>query len=152
MADPSGLVLDSGVFVRWYVEQEGFEHARRLRAQFLAGEMTLLTTDLARVEVANVLRKKGLLPGLLSRDDYLQATTDIDALGVRVEVTTTDVLTRAAALAADRSVTVFDALFVGLALSTGLPLVTADKKLASTAAAIVSTVLLHGVPSDAPSP
>jgi len=112
----------------------------------------LLTTDLARVEVANVLRKKGLLPGLLSRDDYLQATTDIDALGVQVDVTTTDVLTRAAALAADRSVTVFDALFVGLALSTGLPLVTADKKLASTAAAIVSTVLLHGVPSGAPSP
>jgi len=140
--DRPAFVLDSGVFLRWYVEQAGCTAARELRTRFLRGDVHLLTTDLARVEVANVLRKKGLLPGLLSRDDYLQATTDIDALGVRVEVTTTDVLTRAAALAADRSVTVFDALFVGLALATGLPLVTADKKLASTAALLVSTTVL----------
>lgn len=31
------LVLDSGVFVRWYLPQVGHEHARRVRDDYLAG-------------------------------------------------------------------------------------------------------------------
>jgi len=139
------LVLDSGVFVRWYLPQVGHEHARRVRDDYLAGELLLATPDLARVEVANVLRRKGLVAGLLSREDYLAAAGDIDALGVQVQPTDEEVLSRAVVLSADYMISVLDALFLDLAVVTGGTLVTADKGLASTAAQLVSTILLRGI-------
>lgn len=138
-------MLDSGVFVRWYLPQVGHEHARRVRDDYLAAELALATPDLARVEVANVLRRKGLVAGLLSREDYLAAAGDIDALGVQVQPTDEEVLGRAVVLSADYMISVLDALFLDLAVVTGGTLVTADKGLASTAAQLVSTILLRGI-------
>ncbi len=109
------------------------------------GELLLATPDLARVEVANVLRRKGLVAGLLSREDYLAAAGDIDALGVQVQPTDEEVLSRAVVLSADYMISVLDALFLDLAVVTGGTPVTADKGLASTAAQLVSTILLRGI-------
>jgi predicted nucleic acid-binding protein len=55
-------VVDTGVFLRWFVDQDGFEHARELQQKLVAGSTAVETVDFARVEVAGVLRKKGLLP------------------------------------------------------------------------------------------
>lgn len=56
-----------------------------------------------------------------------------------------DTLLRAAALSADRSLRLFDALFVVLALSTGATLLTSDAKLTRAVTGLVSTELLRGV-------
>jgi predicted nucleic acid-binding protein len=137
-------VVDTGVILRWFLEQPGFEHALDVQEQLVAGTVRLATTEMARVEFAHVLRKKALLPRLIGREDYLQAIRTVDAL--RLDVVPADVtrLLRAAALAADHSLSVFDALFVELALSTGLPLLTADARLVRASGGLVSTELLRG--------
>jgi hypothetical protein len=52
-------VADTGVFLRWFVDQDGFEHARELQRKLAEGSAAIETPDFARVEVAGVLRKKG---------------------------------------------------------------------------------------------
>ncbi|MEU4831963.1 hypothetical protein [Streptosporangium sp. NPDC023615] len=61
MAD--AYIVDTGVFLRWFVDQPGFEHAREVQEAFLDDLVMLETADFARIEVAGVLRKKGLLVG-----------------------------------------------------------------------------------------
>lgn len=142
---PDGYVVDSGVFARWFLPQVGFEHARRVRNDFLADAVALETPDLARIEVANVLRKAGLLRGVLDADAYVDAARTIDDLPVTVHATDAEALARAARLSADRMVSVYDAVFVDRALQRGLPLLTADAKLVRAVAGLLSTELLDGI-------
>ena len=59
--------------------------------------------DFARVEVAGVLRKKGLLAGRLTAEDFTAAVRVIDDIGVTVHETTAGRLEYAAAMAAGRT-------------------------------------------------
>lgn len=143
MAD--AYVVDSGVFVRWYIKQSGYEHALEVQAAFLSGEVALQTVDLVRFEVGNVLRKEGLLRGRIARDQYIEAVRAIDDFDILVHVTDVDALERAGRLAADRMLSFYDALVVERAQQQSLPLLTADAKLVRAAAGMVSTELLRGV-------
>lgn len=138
-------VVDTTVFVRWWLPQVGFQHAREVRDDFLGGSVALQTTDLARVELAHVLRNKGLLTRVLSREEYLQAVQTLDAVEIPAVVAEPSRLVSAAALAADHSLRLFEALFVELALFTGWPLLTADVKLSRAVGSLISTEVLRGV-------
>lgn len=140
-----GYVVDSGVFARWFLPQVGWEHARRVRDDFLSEAVDLETPDLARIEVANVLRKAGLLRGILDADTFAAASRTIDDLDIAVQATDVLALERAVRLSAGRMVSVYDAVFVDLALQRGLPLLTADAKLARAVAGLLSTELLDGI-------
>lgn len=146
MAD--AYLVDTGVFLRWFVDQQGFEHARRLQEALVEGTVVLETVDFARVEVAGVLRKKGLLAGLLSPEEFTAAVRVIDDLDVVVHEVTADRLEQAADLAARKMLRMYDALFVQLAIERKLPLLTADVKLSNAAGELVEIELLSGaVPS-----
>jgi predicted nucleic acid-binding protein len=108
-------VVDTGVFLRWFVDQNGFEHAQELQQELVDGSVTVATTDFARVEVAGVLRKKGLLAGRLTPEEFAAAVRVIDDIGVTVYETTADRLEHAALLSARRMIGMYDALFVHLA-------------------------------------
>jgi predicted nucleic acid-binding protein len=138
-------VTDTSVFVRWYVPQVGYEHAIEVQTAFLAGTLALETVDFARIELANVLRKTGLRPGRLTELQYLAAVREIDDLGVVVHPTDVAALVRAATLAAERSLSVYDALLADRALMSGLPLLTADARLCRGVEGLLSTELLRGV-------
>ncbi|MBA2528614.1 MAG: type II toxin-antitoxin system VapC family toxin [Euzebyales bacterium] len=140
-----GYLVDSGVFVRWFIKQAGWQHARTVRDAYLAGGVVLQTVDVVRFEVANVLRKVGLLPGLLDQEQYVQAARAVDDLGVVVQVTDARALERAAALSARCMVNFYDALVVDQALEQGLPLLTSDAKLCRAIGDLLSTELLRGV-------
>lgn len=142
---PDSYAVDSGVFLRWFVPQIGFEHARLVRADFLAGSVMLETVDNVRVEVAQALRVKGLLSGLLDRDQYQGAVRSIDDLGVIVHPTDVDALDRSAGLSADWNISFFDALVVDRAMQRGLPLLTSDRKLCNAVGDRLSTELLRGL-------
>lgn len=137
--------MDTSVVVRWFVRQIGWEHARQIRDAFLLGDVRLETTESLRIELAHVLRTKGLLPGLLDRERYLKAVRSVDDLDVVVHWTDVDRLERSAALAADRNLRIFDALIVDRAIERGLPLLTADAKLCRAVDGLLSTALLKGV-------
>jgi predicted nucleic acid-binding protein len=140
-----GYLVDSNVFLRWFVRQIGWEHAREIRGGYVGGTVVLETVDSVRVELAHVLRTKGLLLGRLSRDQYLNAVRVVDDLDIAVHTTDADALSRAAALAADRSLRVFDALVVDRALQRGLPLLTSDVKLVRAVGGLLPTELLRGL-------
>ncbi len=138
-------VVDTGVLLRWYVDQPGFEHAREIQDALLEGTVELLAPGLARLEFADVLRRKALLPGLVDRADYLAAVEDLSALGVTFLSRDLDAVLRAAALSADRMIRLYDAVFVELALSTGAVLLTNDLRLVRGVGGLVSTEVLRGV-------
>jgi predicted nucleic acid-binding protein len=145
---PDAYVVDTGVFLRWFVDQPGFEHARQVQWEYVDGEVRLETVDFARIEVAEVLRKKGYLTGLLDRDEFEAATRVIDDLENEVHPTDPARLQRAVALAARQPLRMFDALFVQAALDRELPLLTADRKLCRAVRAVASTELLQGLTPD----
>jgi predicted nucleic acid-binding protein len=66
-------VVDTGVFLRWFIDQDGFEHARELQRKLIDGSTAIETVDFARVEVAGVLRKKGLLAGRHTAEEFTAA-------------------------------------------------------------------------------
>ena len=67
------FVVDTSVFLRWYVPQIGFEHAREVRQDFLTGAVALETVDSTRFELGQVLRTTGLLKGRLTAGQYRAA-------------------------------------------------------------------------------
>jgi predicted nucleic acid-binding protein len=137
-------MVDTSVFLRWFVPQAGWEHAREVRGSFVAGTVALETIDSVRVELGHVLRTKGVVAGRLTRDQYLAAVRTVDDLGLVVHATDVDALDRAAALAADRNLRLFDALIVDRALERDLPLLTSDAKLCRGVEGLLSTELLRG--------
>jgi predicted nucleic acid-binding protein len=109
------------------------------------GSVTMTTADFARIEVAGVLRKKGLLAGRLTAEEFTAAVRVIDDIGVTVHVTTADRLERAAGLAANKRLGMYDAVFVQLAEELKLPLMTADLKLRRATEGTVQVEVLHGI-------
>jgi predicted nucleic acid-binding protein len=138
-------VVDTGVFLRWFVDQDGFEHARELQQKLVDGSIAVETVDFARVEVAGVLRKKGLLAGRLTAEEFTAAVRVIDDIGVIVHETTADRLERAAALAAQKNLGIYDALFVQLAGELDLPLLTTDLRLWRAGEGSARIEVLQGV-------
>lgn len=136
-------LVDTSVFLRWFIDQDGYEHAREIQQDFIEGSVALETVDFARVEVAGVLRKKGLLSKRLSREEFAAAVRVIDDLGVVVHAITVDRLEQAADLSARKRLGMYDALFAQLAIERRIPLLTADAKLCA-ALTDVDTELLRG--------
>lgn len=140
-------LVDTCVFVRWYVDQAGFEHAREVQKRFLDGVVRLETVDFVRVELADVLRKKGYLKQRLTRQELLDAAHDLDDLGVVVHPTSAATLRLAIELSVDRSLKTYDALLVAHAITRGLPVLTSDARLCRAVVGVVPYVLLDGISS-----
>lgn len=118
------FVLDASVAVKWLVPEPNSEAALRL----LAPTIELHAPAHWMAEVATTLGAKAAVHGGLSRQ---QALARIDWLR-EVEVVAHPIaplLGAAAALAFDLHLTVYDTLYLALAGSQGIPLVTADRKL-----------------------
>lgn len=137
--------MDTGVALRWFVEQEGFEHALELQEGFLSGALELETVDCVRFELGHVLRTVGLLRDRLTVQEYVAAARSLDDLGLVVHTTDADAVERAAHLAARRNLRFFDAVVADRALERGLPLVTTDRRLVNAMAGLLRCELLKGV-------
>lgn len=138
-------VADSGVFVRWFLKQPGWQHAREIRGSFLEGAIRLHTADRARIETVAVLRSVGMLKNrAFDEEAFVAAARTIDDVGVTVHAVDVDRLERVARLTATRMLGVYDAVFVVLALELGLPLLTTDARLCRAVDGLLSTTLLRG--------
>ena len=120
------FVVDASVAVKWLVPEVHSGAARTL----LRPESELLAPDLIRAEVGNVLWKRW-------RRGELDAAQVDDALAdfrrFPLEVQSTEALLESAwAIARDTGLTVYDGLYVALAVAQTAqptPLVTADRRL-----------------------
>jgi predicted nucleic acid-binding protein len=120
----NALVLDTSVAAAWYLPETFAVAARTWQARLLDGQVRLIVPSLHYWELANVLRtyvRRAELEAGLATEIYalhLEAPLEI------VEPDRADVLKTALEL----DTTAYDAVFITLGRSLGLPLLTAEKK------------------------
>jgi predicted nucleic acid-binding protein len=119
----SVVVVDASVVAKWFVAEEQAE----LALQLLASPLQLLSPDLIWAEVGNVIWKRVRR----SQISPAEAQTIFDDL-LRMPVETTPsqtLLADAFEISVDTNQTVYDSLYLALAVRKGCKMVTADDKL-----------------------
>jgi predicted nucleic acid-binding protein len=115
--------VDASIAFLWFAH----EPDRWSAAQLLDSETALLAPDLMIAEVTNALWKK-LRRREMERADVEQAVTNL--LALRIDWVSAEHLIRSAArLAAELDHSVYDCLYLALAVLHGAPLATGDESL-----------------------
>lgn len=115
-------VFDASIAAKWFVEDAKSDQAIRYRLDY-----DQIAPGLILVEVANVLLRY-VRVGEFPAEAVTQAVRNVE----QTVVTTGDqqLISEATELAHKAAHSIYDMLYVALALRSGLPLVTADLKLA----------------------
>lgn len=129
-AGPEHVVVDASVALKWFIAEAGSLEAQQLLEAAAQGDLVLLAPEYWVAECANALWKK------LTRVRTLPPTLAFEALGSLAAtglgtVPTRTLITRAFAIAVQRNCSVYDALYLALALATAARLATADRQLAA---------------------
>ncbi len=123
-AHHAAYVVDASVLVKWFLfeNEPNREGALDLRDRHIAGRSTIIIPDFALLEVLNAIRfsPKG------DEEDGETALEALHDLHLDVRLANVDVLRKANAIAWAYKITIYDALYVGLAEQVGYPLITAD--------------------------
>ena len=126
----SSIVLDASVVIKWFHEEPDTPHAERIRAALLDGVLRVQVPGLLLYEVSNVLVWKAG-----SRAELVMEVIDcMEQLPWWVTHPTAQLMHEAVAIAAEYKTSVYDAVYVVLALRSHVPLVTADAKLVQSLA------------------
>jgi predicted nucleic acid-binding protein len=119
----SAWVLDTSVTLAWYLEESFSSAAREWQQRMLDGRAVLLVPSLHFWEFANAVRSLVLrreVTAELAREIY---ALHLDAPLERADPRPEEVLD----IAVEYGATAYDAVYIALALSRDLPLVTAER-------------------------
>lgn len=134
-----GLVVDASVAIGWLVASQRTDVTRRAQDVVIADGA--LVPQHFRLEVGSaliVLERRGRL----NSTDVDLSLDDLDSLSIAIDDTAfAENERRIIALARSHRLSVYDALYLELALRTDLPLATRDTALAAAAAAAGATLL-----------
>jgi len=126
-----GVVVDASVGVKFVVPEGGHETARAVLDQSLRGAVPTAFPDFASLEVANALwvktRRRELTSGLARASLALFMRVTLRFIRVPERVLAVDALE----IALDHGLTAYDGCYLALARRMGLPLLSADVKLAT---------------------
>ena len=127
------FVLDCSVAMAWVFPDEATEATARLRDSLT--DDRAFVPSLWPIEVGSVLLA-ATKRGRIRADEWPTVCADFDALPIDIEpVSATRVWGPALELASEHSLSVYDALYLELALRLQLPLATLDLELAAAARA-----------------
>ena len=132
----SRFVLDASVAAKWClpsINEPLADEALRLLDLARRGTLDLLVPDLFWVEMGNILRKAARV-GRISASAANAGLAFIEDLGISTAATA-GLVRDAMDLALSYDRTVYDSLYVILAVHRGVDLVTADERLANALAA-----------------
>jgi predicted nucleic acid-binding protein len=121
------IEVDSGVVIKWFVDEPHAVAARRLRDQYRAGSISLLAPDLMYAELGNILWKKQRLEGLAA-ETATSILTELQSYSISL-TSARDLLEDAHQIAVAHGRTVYDALYLALGIREGCRFVTADERL-----------------------
>lgn len=136
---PIRVVLDTSIVIKWFrTEEPDVASALKLVEDHIEGRVRLLLPEWLFCELANVLRFK---PGMTATT-VKQALSALEDLSPEVIGLSDAQLEKAVEIAFETRLTVYDALFMAAAVHEGLPLVTADRRLAQKARSVAKVLLL----------
>jgi predicted nucleic acid-binding protein len=115
--------VDASVALKWFVPEEGSSDAVTL----LSGASGLLAPDLLYPEFGNALWKQ-VRRGVLAQADARWAVAALRKVSIRVQPTAV-LLPSALEIALRHGLSVYDGIYVALAVREGCQLVTADARL-----------------------
>ncbi|MGC8543610.1 MAG: type II toxin-antitoxin system VapC family toxin [Vulcanisaeta sp.] len=127
-------VIDSSALIKYFAREISWERVRELMMD------GVITIDLAIKEVANALWKK-VIRGEVSYDTALTIIKTLleDAIPI---IDQREYLMKALELAVKHRITIYDAIFIVLALEKNMELITSDKAQAAVAEKIGVKVTL----------
>lgn len=125
----SVYVVDASVVIKWFVPEIHSDAARRL----LAETHQYLSPDLLFPEVGNAIWKK-VRRGELTAEAGQRLVVDIASIAVET-VSTRGLMIDAHALAVATGLTVYDAMYLALAVRLRTAMITADDRLSRIVAA-----------------
>jgi predicted nucleic acid-binding protein len=130
------LVVDASVAAKWFLPAAGetlTQQALQLLKRYAAGELRFLVPDLFWVEFANIMWKA------VRQRRWPQASAEVAVRAMRdrnfPSVSSLALLEDAFAIASTFDRTVYDGIYVALALTSKTELITADERLANALAA-----------------
>ncbi|MCI0523859.1 MAG: type II toxin-antitoxin system VapC family toxin [Acidobacteria bacterium] len=134
------LVIDSGVAVKWFVDETHSAEALRILAAYRASALSFLAPDFIYAEFGNIMWKKQAFRGFDPSDaEFIvgefraQITFSLTSTG--------ELLEEAYRLAVTHQRTVYDMLYLALSLRAGCQFVTADEKLVNAIGAAFPNVV-----------
>ena len=127
------FVLDCSVTMAWVFSDEASEDTDRLRESLI--DDSAFVPALWPIETGNVLLM-ATRRGRIDRNDWRRIRVALQALPINIDPVTTDrVWTAVVELAEVNGISVYDAMYLELALRLRLPLATLDRALATAAQA-----------------
>jgi predicted nucleic acid-binding protein len=118
------VVVDASVAAKWFLPEDGVEQARRL----LDGKHALLAPDLLWTEVASVAWKYAR-KGILTRIEAERLVAQALVFPVETHPCEPLLLSDALRLALEHDRTIYDSLYLALAVRESATLVTEDARL-----------------------
>jgi predicted nucleic acid-binding protein len=131
----SVYVVDASVVIKWFLPEIHSDAARRL----LSGPHEFFSPDLLFPEVGNVIWKK-VRRGELTAEQGERLAADISTVALET-VPTRGLVVDAYALAAATGLTVYDCMYLALAVRLETEMITADDRLGRTVAAHPMTAM-----------
>jgi predicted nucleic acid-binding protein len=124
------LVLDASVLLKWFggVDEAGVAAARELRAAFEGGELVVVAPPFLNLEIVNVAGRRWGWPA----DQLADLAAALQDLPLELR----DPSLSAVAMWVATGLTAYDAVYVALAESEQVPLITADDRVLSLAPAV----------------
>lgn len=135
----SRLVIDSSVVVKWYVAEHDSVQAIVLFDLWTNDDIELFAPDLLLIEVGNILWKKQRI-GAMTSIQAQKTTSTVTALTIPWS-DSHELLPQAISIAIKHDRTVYDSIYLALAIQLGCPFVTADDRLANAVAAHIPSVV-----------
>jgi predicted nucleic acid-binding protein len=120
-------VIDAGVAVKWFIPEPDSDKARRLLDNYNQGSDDFIAPDLLIPEATNVFWKRAARGDITAQEakDNLS-----DLLTLSIPLTSSSLLAeKALELAQTHKRSVYDCLYLALALDRGADLITSDERL-----------------------
>ena len=116
-------VVDASVAAKWYFREEHSDRADALLEQ----RNEILAPGLLMIEIAALVWKRARR-GEISEATANRIVTELRKVPLEIKPTT-ELVAAALPLAATRGMTLYDAFYAALAVHSGCPLITGDRKL-----------------------
>jgi predicted nucleic acid-binding protein len=124
-AHHAGYVVDASVLVKWFLHEKEADRDRALalRDLHISRRSTIFIPQLALLEVLNAVR----FSPKADEEDGEMALETLEDLHLEIRAHDVVLLRKANAISWGYKITIYDALYVGLAEQVGHPLITADE-------------------------